>query len=368
MKIADASHEHDMNNFSNPPISIFTPSFADADNTNAQNLTVKEIVSRLPEDRFRVVMLHSGEPDRRIQVRKNTKFIRYRKHANSLRLLFAIANARPHIYFYPRYGPFDRAIFALRHSLKLPIQVVSHVVSEMNEKTVPPFVRRSVLESNAVFGNSSFVSQTIYQSFGIKAETIYNGIDRRFFFCTDESIARRRNAPLTVLYAGSFQAHKRCEMVIRQAARLPNIQFRLAGKGATLDACRQLAEQERCKNVRFLGHLSGEQLGEEMRKAHVFFFPSILEGHPQVLGQAAACGLPAIAMNHYCPEYIVDGKTGFLAASDVELADKLDLVLRAPELRRTMSAAAISHSRKFDWDVIADQWISVFENVVRKPN
>jgi hypothetical protein len=37
-------------------ITIFTPSHADVDNTNAQNLTAKEIVARLPPERFRVAM------------------------------------------------------------------------------------------------------------------------------------------------------------------------------------------------------------------------------------------------------------------------------------------------------------------------
>ena len=67
-------------------------------------------------------------------------------------------------------------------------------------------------------------------------------------------------------------------------------------------------EKYRCRNVSFLGHLPLPQLGEEMRRADVFLFPSILEGHPQVLGQAAACGLPAIAMNVYHPEYVLHGK------------------------------------------------------------
>ncbi len=370
MKIADASREYRfaMNNCSNAPISIFTPSFADADNTNAQNLTLKEIVARLPEDRFHVTMLHLGEPDERIRARRNTRLIRYHKHGNSLHLLFAIVFAKPSIYFYPRYGPFDRAVFALRQRLKFPLRIVNHVVSEMNQQTATAFIRRSVVESNAVFGNSSFVSQTVYECFGIKAQTIYNGIDRRFFYCTEESLAKRNNGPLTVLYAGSFQSHKRCEVVIRQASRFPDVQFRLAGKGKTLDGCKELAAQAGCRNVRFLGHLSGEKLGEEMRHAHVFLFPSILEGHPQVLGQAAACGVPAIAMNHYRPDYVVPGQTGFLADSDGELAGKLDLVLRNANLRRALSEAAARHAQKFDWAEIADQWASVFDSVVKHRN
>ena len=39
-------------------IKIFTPSFADENNINAQNLTVKQIVRRLDPDYFQVTMFY----------------------------------------------------------------------------------------------------------------------------------------------------------------------------------------------------------------------------------------------------------------------------------------------------------------------
>jgi glycosyltransferase involved in cell wall biosynthesis len=154
--------------------------------------------------------------------------------------------------------------------------------------------------------------------------------------------------------------------VIQQAARLPHVFFRLAGRGETEPACRALAERLSCKNVSFLGQRTPAQLGQEMRQADVFLFPSILEGHPQVLGQAAACGLPAIAMNVYRPEYVVNGQTGFLVESDSDLAQKLGSLIGNPGLRHSMAGAAVVHSRKFDWDRIAIQWSEVFREVVAR--
>ena len=101
-----------------------------------------------------------------------------------------------------------------------------------------------------------------------------------------------------------------------------------------------------------------------MRRADVFFFPSILEGHPQVLGQAAACGLPAIAMNLYRPDYVLHGQTGFLAETDADLTQALELLLRDSALRQSMSKAAVQHSRNFDWDRITEQWIGIFQELV----
>jgi glycosyltransferase involved in cell wall biosynthesis len=349
-----------------PPITIFTPSFADEDDTNAQNLTVKEIVARLPPELFRVIMISEGKPDPRIAERKNTHLLPYYKHGNTAQLLARCLAFQPDIYFYPRFGPLDQVVFTLRKHLRLRTAVVTHVVSVMNKAAQKSLVARSIVEGDAVFANSAYVAETVHQRFGVKSGTIYNGIDRRFFFPNEEPASTHNARPLTVLYAGSFRPWKRVELVIEQAARWPSAQFRLAGRGEAEECCRALCKKYNCHNVSFLGHLLSAQLGEEMRRAHVFFFPSIVEGHPQVLGQAAACDLPAVAMNVYQPEYVVNGKTGFLAESDTELTQKLDMLLRDATMRQSMALAAARHSQKFDWDQIAEQWTGVFQDVVAR--
>jgi D-inositol-3-phosphate glycosyltransferase len=153
-------------------------------------------------------------------------------------------------------------------------------------------------------------------------------------------------------------------MVVEQAARWPEVKFRIAGRGEEESVCRNLVDELGCKNVRFLGHLTPRQLGEEMRAASVFFFPSIVEGHPQVLLQAAACGLPAVAMGHYRPEYVIDGKTGFLTGCDAELADRLATLLRDSELRAAMRTAAVAHARSFEWEDATAAWVTLFERIM----
>jgi glycosyltransferase involved in cell wall biosynthesis len=342
---------------------IFTPSHADAAYTNAQQLTVKEIVARLPPDRFHVSMFSGEQPDSRIAARPNTLLIPAGPHGNTRRFLTRFLLARPDVYFYPRFGPVDNIFFSLRSKLRLKIAVVTHVVMMMNESTAK-VTARSIREADAVFGNSRYVAETVHSRFGIEAGTIHNGIDRRFFFPREPESPPP--GPLVVFYAGSFQARKRVELIIQQAARLPQIRFRLAGRGETEPACRALAQQLNCRNVEFVGHLTPEELAGEMRKSDLFLFPSILEGHPQVLGQAGACGLPSIAMNLYRPDYVLNGESGFLVESDAELAEKLELLLRDADLRRSMSRAAALHALNFDWDRIALQWQEVFDAVTAK--
>jgi glycosyltransferase involved in cell wall biosynthesis len=340
-------------------LTVFTPSFADEANTNAQNLTAKEVVCRLPPDRFRVVMLGDGVPDPRIRVRENTEILQFRQHGNTTRWLMRLLFSKINIYFFPREGPLDAAYLFARRSLGLPVVLVTYIVMALDEIEVGPTMARSIREADCVIGNSRFVAQTVQDRFGIATSTIHSGIKRELFHAPALE-SRRSRFKLTVLYAGSFQARKRADLVIRQAAKWPAVQFRLVGKGEEEQKLQSLVRDLGCSNVTFVGHLQQPELAEEMRNADVFLFPSILEGHPQVLGQAAACGLPAVAMEKYRPDYVVNGETGYLVKSDDELSEKLSLLLTNQDQRLNMSAAAARHAAQFDWNQIARDWERVF--------
>jgi len=347
-------------------ITIFTPSFADETNTNAQNLTVKEVVARLDPEKFHVTMLCEGTADPRIAERPNTKILRWDKHGNTIRIMARLLQGAPQVYFFPREGPLDSAFLQARHWLRLGTALVTYVVSGGQlESGVPrPTLARNIREAQAVVGNSKYLTHLLGEKLGITAKTIYDGVDRRYFFPPNPSAAEAPRDPKRVLFAGSFRAYKRANLVVEHAARWPEMQFRIAGTGEEERACRELGNQLGCQNVSFLGHLAPQQLGEEMRRASVFLFPSIIEGHPQVLLQAAACGLPSVAMSSYRPEYVVDGKTGYLAKTDSELAERLDALLRNQALRIEMGLAAAEHSRNFEWDHVTRAWSEIFEAVL----
>lgn len=347
-------------------ITIFTPSFADETDTNAQNLTVKEIVARLSPQKFRVVMLHKTTPDPRVAARPNTDLLPWRRRGNTLRILWRCLRDIPDVYFFPREGPLDAAFLTFRRRLRLRTAVVAYVVSGglYNPEPLRPALARNIREADLVFGNCHHLSALVRERMNVEAGIRYDGIDRRFFFPAEKESSSADG--LTILFAGSLRPYKRVELVVRQAARWPSVRFRILGRGEEEQNCRNLAARLGCVNVAFVGHLPSQQVGEEMRRADIFFFPSILEGHPQVLGQAAACGLPAVAMNVYRPEYVIHDRTGFLAESDDDLVRKLDLLIEQPQLRRSMGNAALAHSRNFDWDQVTLQWQEAFEESVAR--
>jgi glycosyltransferase involved in cell wall biosynthesis len=345
-------------------MTIFTPSFADEGDTNAQNLTVKEVVARLSPEEFRVVMFYEEPPAPRIVARANTELIRWHGRGNTLRTLLRWLREVPDVYFFPREGPLDAAFIDVRRRFRMKTALVTYIVSGglYNPEAPRATMVRNVVEADSVFANCEYLSELVQQRMGVEAGVCYDGIDRRFYYPSAKPASDR----LTVLFAGSLRPYKRVDLVVRQAARWPNVQFRILGRGEEEKKCRDLVRELGCSNVTFVGHLTSAEVGEEMRKADIFFFPSILEGHPQVLVQAAACGLPAIAMSVYRPEFVIHEKTGYLVSTDEELGEKLGLLIHEPELRRSMGEAAALHSRKFDWDRITLQWQEAFVEAVAK--
>jgi glycosyltransferase involved in cell wall biosynthesis len=346
-------------------ITVFTPSFADESNANAQNLTVKEVVARMDPSRFRVVMLGAGVADARIAARSNTRILQWEKRGNTARILWHLLRHVPDVYFFPREGPLDAAFLWARAKLHWKSALVTYVVSGGVERDIDrKLLRREIRECDVVAGNSRHMSKTVERLGGRNVQTVYDGIDRRYYY---PATARRvTGGRPRVLFAGSFRGYKRADLVVREAAKYPEWDFRLAGLGEERKSCQRLAQDLNCNNVQFLGHLAAAQLGEEMRAANIFFFPSELEGHPQVLGQAAACGLPCVARSFYDPDYMVDGVTGFLVSSDDEMRDALRYLIGEPDVRMQMSSAAIKHAEQFDWDRITEQWQELLELAVAR--
>lgn len=344
-------------------ITVFTPSFADESNTNAQNLTVKEVVARMDPSRFRVVMLGAGRTDPRIAARPNTRILRWQKRWNTARILWHMLFHIPDVYFLPREGPLDAAFLSARAQLHWKSALVTYVVSGgLEDNTNRPILRRAIRECDVVAGNSRLMSETVARLGGRNVQTVYDGIDRRYYYPPPEP--KDEGGRPSVLFAGSFRQYKRADLVVREAAKHLQWEFRLAGTGEEESACQRLAQDLNCRNVVFLGHLTAAQLGAEMRRARIFLFPSEIEGHPQVLGQAAACGLPCVARNSYRPDYVVDGVTGLLVSSDDQMSEALSRLIREPDLRNRMSAAAIQHAEKFDWDRVTEQWQQIMERAI----
>jgi glycosyltransferase involved in cell wall biosynthesis len=342
-------------------INLLVDSLADEGLTNAQMINAREIVTRLDTDRFRVTMFTHNAPAPEIVRRPNTRMIRIPSHLQTVRVLAQFQFGKQDILFYLKPSPASRYFLKARRFLRSNCAIVASIESQMDwrDETIEPqairLIEQTVLRADYLFSNSAFVQRSLKENYGLPSEVVPTGVDTEFFF---PDWSRPANLRPRVLFVGSLRAFKGPQVVLDAAQLFPQADFAIAGDGVMAGKIRERAQA--LHNVTMRGQLGRASVREEYRQADIFLFPSCWEGSPRVLLEAAASGLPVIARKDYEPESVIDGVTGFLAASDAEIMTHLAELLANPELRRSLGQSARSHVARFSWDVIARQWESVF--------
>jgi glycosyltransferase involved in cell wall biosynthesis len=153
--------------------------------------------------------------------------------------------------------------------------------------------------------------------------------------------------PLKVLWLGSVNLRKGIQYLVEAARKLERqgVQFLLAGPLAiSAQALRTFPA-----NIKVLGRVTRDQLGDYYRQAHVFVLPTLSDGFAITQLEAMAHGLPVITTPN-CGEVVTDGVDGFIvpARDSQALADAIVRVDNDRRLLRTMSGNTLLTIKKYD--------------------
>lgn len=156
---------------------------------------------------------------------------------------------------------------------------------------------------------------------------------------------------LRVLFVGSLGQRKGLSYLFDACRRLGSaVQLTVIG-ARPQETCPALDRE--LATVRWISSAPHDRILAEMAAHDVFVFPSLFEGFGLVLLEAMAMGLPIITTAHTAgPDLIDEGRQGFIVPirDATAIADKLDLLQRNPDLRRTMGREASLRAREFTWD------------------
>jgi len=172
---------------------------------------------------------------------------------------------------------------------------------------------------------------------------------------------RARDAPLELFFAGHLNQRKGMADLLA-ALRMLEVDWRLTLAGPrpakAPRALDDLLADPRCK---WLGTVPHVTLLEHMAQAHVFVFPSIVEGFGMVITEAMACGVPVITTPHTAgPDILENGLDGFIVPirSPGQIAQRVTQLADDEELRLSMAQAAKRKAGAMSWrqyeDRIAD--------------
>ncbi len=226
----------------------------------------------------------------------------------------------------------------------------------LEARLAPPFYRRSETVTP-----SEATRQELLE-LGFRADRVTavdNGVDPFFSPGGQKTpypsiVAVARMAPVKrfgLLLDAAFEARR----------AVPELRIRIVGEGPLRPELeRWISAHDAAAWVELPGHLSGDALREEYRRAWVVASASLAEGWGLSLTEGAACGTPAVATDirgHRCS--VVDGVTGVLAAP-ADLGRALADVLSNHAERDRLATAALARARTLTWDASALGVLQVF--------
>ncbi len=203
-----------------------------------------------------------------------------------------------------------------------------------------------------------------------RTRALLNGCDLSVFHVRDRLEARQKlhidPTAEAVVYIGRMDVKKGLRELVEAAASLhpqrQNLHVYLVGNGPDRQTIESAVQANSAAGyIHSMRACTFDDVAVWMAAADLVTLPSYMEGCPNVVLEALACGRPVVATNVGGIPEIMNDECGRLVPprDPAALAHAL-----ASVLDRSWDAAAISASRSRSWDTVAAELLEVFELVV----
>jgi glycogen synthase len=172
-----------------------------------------------------------------------------------------------------------------------------------------------------------------------------------------------------VLFVGRLAPQKGVGTLVSAAGLLedPRAQVLLVGDGPARSKLKREAKRIGVSDrLHFVGFVAHERLPAVLAHADVLVLPSIYEELGTVLLEAMQAALPIVASRTGgIPDVIEDGVNGMLVPPDepAALAHAINRLLADRNLARRLSEGARERGKDYDWEVLAERVLRVYQDV-----
>lgn len=215
----------------------------------------------------------------------------------------------------------------------------------------------------------------IYKADPSKITVIYHGYDKEKYYqpsLSQDIPEKIKKLGSYIYFIGRLEAKKNLVNLIKAFETLrqdnPKINHKLVLAGRPGYLYEDIRRQIEMTDIRYkndiieLGYVADNEVGNLMRFASIFAFPSRFEGFGMPLVEAMACGVPIVATNKTSIPEIVD-KCALLTEPDdyKKLAQNMRILIEDKTLRSRLIEDGLERSKKFDWEKCAKETLSVIE-------
>lgn len=229
---------------------------------------------------------------------------------------------------------------------------------------------RHIRHCGPVFVISDMVRDDVERRFGIKATTVYNGVNLSKIQMRDD---RQLSHPMRIVQVGRLEHKVKGQDILLQAAAtmkargFEDFVIDFIGDGSSRAFLEDLARRLGVDvNVRFLGSRPQEYVFEHLRDYDLFVLPSRLEGFALTVAEAMAARVPVVVSDSQAPfEVIARGRYGM--SYHGESADDCARVIMDYALRGYDPAAADGARRyaalNFDIAATASRYAGLYSSI-----
>jgi glycosyltransferase involved in cell wall biosynthesis len=241
--------------------------------------------------------------------------------------------------------------------------------SDIHQYLNMPLRRRIILKdlpgAKAVITRSRELSR-ILESTGFpsgKLHTVYNGVSLETFRPRPALASRKPGR--VILFVGNFYPVKNPLLLIQAVAQTESTLLIMAGAGPLEQSARDLASRLGIPSrVVFAGRKTPLEIAELMNGADILAVTSTNEGVPNVILEAFASSLPAVASNvGGIPEVLDQPFLGRMFPSEdlPALVTAINEQLAAPR----DSAAIRRHAERFSWEASASAYREILMDLLQ---
>jgi glycosyltransferase involved in cell wall biosynthesis len=181
---------------------------------------------------------------------------------------------------------------------------------------------------------------------------------------------------MRVLYLANFHKSKGVMDVLHAVPLVDHngsVEFTFAGSWRDRETqahFKKFVENENSLPVTVVGSVAGEAKRKLFKASDVFVFPTYYppEGHPWVIVEAMAAGLPIISTDQGAiTESVIDGVNGFIVEkrNPQQIAEKLKILIENPDLRKKMGQESRRlYEENFTEEKMVERLAAVFDKVL----